>query len=150
VRIRSERGFSMVELLTVVAIIGILAKMSLSAFAVYRGKAEFSKAASLYTNARTAATAGEEDLGSGYSMAFTESTNSGSPLAGSLAAFFPNISMTKDVILGASVSPCGGATMDPNLIISVKPCRGDGKHIEYIRFCDGTDTTDFSSAGNGC
>jgi len=150
VRIRSERGFTLVELLTVVAILGVLAKLALSAFSVYRGKAEFSKAASLYTDARTASAAGEEDLGASYSMAFTESTSSGSPLAGSLASFFPNITMAKDVVLGASVSPCSSSTMDPNIIISVKPCRGDGKHIEYIRFCDGSDSTDFTSAGNGC
>ena len=149
-RIRSERGFSLIELLTVVVIIGVLAKMSLSAFTVYKGKAEFSKAASLYTNARTSATAGEEDLGDAYSMSFTESTSSGAPLAGSLSSFFPNITMAKDVVLGASISPCAGAGLDPNLIISVKPCRGNGKHIEYVRFCDGSDSTDFSSAGNGC
>ena len=140
----------MVELLTVVAIVGVLAKLALSGYSIYKGKAEFSKAASLYTNARTSATAGEEDLGDAFSMAYTESTSSGSPLAGAIATFFPNITMAKDVILGASVSPCGGATMDPNLVISVKPCRGDGKHIEYIRFCDGSDSTDFTSAGNGC
>jgi prepilin-type N-terminal cleavage/methylation domain-containing protein len=148
--IRSEKGFTMVELLTVVAIIGIVAKLSLTSFTIYKGKAEFSKAASLYTNARTAATAGEEDLGSAFSMSFTESTSTGAPLAGTLATFFPNMTMAKDVILGASVSPCAGAGMDPNLVISVKPCRGDGKHIEYIRFCNGLDSLDFTSAGNGC
>lgn len=111
VRIRFEKGFSMVELLTVVAIVGILAKLALSGYSVYKGKAEFSKAASLYTNARTAATAGEEDLGDAFSMAFSESTSSGTPLAGAMVTFFPNITMAKDVILGASVSPCGGATM---------------------------------------
>ena len=149
-RTKSEKGFTMVELLTVVAIIGILAKMALSGYSVYKGKAEFSKAASLYTNARTAAAAGEEDLGEAFSMAFTESTSSGSPLAGAMSSYFPSITMAKDVILGASVSPCAGVSLDPNVIISVKPCRGDGKHIEYVRFCDGTDSVDFSSAGNGC
>jgi len=150
VRIRSERGFSMVELLTVVAIVGVLAKLALNGYSVYKGKAEFSKAASLYSNARTASVAGEEDLGDLFSMAFTESNNSGTPLAGSLATFFPNITMAKDVVLGASVNPCLGAGIDPNVVISVKPCKGDGKHIEYIRFCDGSDSVDFSSAGNGC
>lgn len=150
VNIRSERGFSLIELLTVMVIVGVLAKLSLTGFTIYKGKAEFSKAASLYNNARTSAAAGEEDLGDTYSMSYTESTSSGAALAGSLASFFPNMTMAKDVVLGASVNPCASGGLDPNLIISVKPCRGDGKHIEYVRFCDGSDSIDFSSAGNGC
>ncbi len=140
----------MIELLTVIVIIGILAQLALTGFMVYRGKAEFAKAESLYRNARTAATAGEEDAGTGFTMAYTETTDTGGPLAGALAQFYPTLNAPKDVILGSSVTPCAGSTFDPNVVLVVKPCRGDGKHIEYTRFCNGIETVDNRVAGNGC
>jgi len=146
----SESGFSMIELLTVTAIIGVLAQISMTGFVVYRGKAEFAKADSLYRNARTAAAAGEDDLGNAFSLAYTESVDSGGDLVGGLASVFPALGTPKDVILGASVDSCAGASMDPNIVLVVKPCRGDGKHIEYVRLCNGIETLDRRAAGNGC
>jgi len=145
-----ERGFSMIELLTVVTIVALLSKLALTSFVIYRGKAEYSKAVSLYQSARTASTAGEGDVGDSFEMAFTESTDNGAPLAGSLRDYFPRLPVPENVVLGASVTPCAGSGIVPNVVISVKPCRGDGKHIEYVRFCNGFDTVEYDAAGNGC
>ena len=149
-RNKNERGFTLVELLTVVAILGVLAKLALTSFIIYKSKAEFAKAESLYQNARTAAEAGEADQGPAFAMAFTESLDTGAPLAGDLRDFFPQVNMPKDVILGASVAPCAGAGLDPYIVISVKACKGEEKHIEYVRFCNGMDSADFNAAGTGC
>lgn len=148
---KKESGFTLVELLVTVSIIGVLAQLSITSFYIYKGKAEFAKAASLYRNARTAEQAGTDDLGSSFTMSYTESTDSGGALAGLLAGLLPGITMPKDVIVGASVDSCSsGGGMDPNLVLVVKPCRGDGKHIEYVRLCNGIDTLDFNAPGNGC
>ena len=140
----------MIELLVVMLIIGVLAQLSVVGFYVYRGRAEFAKADSLYRNARTAAYAGEQDNGENFSLDYTESLDSGGGLVGDLASAFPGLSTPKDVIFGASVSPCDGEDLAVNLVIASKPCRGDGKHIQYTRMCNGVETLDRNAPGNGC
>jgi prepilin-type N-terminal cleavage/methylation domain-containing protein len=146
----TEAGFSLIELLTVLAIIGVLAQLAISIAYVYRGRAEFAKADSLYRNARTAAYAGEQDNGENFSVDYTESLDSGGGLMGDLATAFPGLVTPKDVVFGASVTPCTGEDMAINLVIASKPCRGDGRHIQYTRFCNGVETLDRNAPGNGC
>jgi prepilin-type N-terminal cleavage/methylation domain-containing protein len=56
--LKSQRGFTLVELLTVVAIIGVLATLSLQSFTVYKANAYYAQVQQTSRNARVSLEAG--------------------------------------------------------------------------------------------
>ncbi len=134
----SESGFSLIELLTIVAIIGVLSGLGMVAFNTYKMNAEMAKGDSTYRNARTKLAISELDLPPGYNMAWTESTTDGAVMSGDLGAVMPGLSPGKNVRLGVAMRICEGSDdpLDISQLIVVEPCRADRK-IQFERFCGG-------------
>ena len=137
---RDERGFSLIELLTVIGILGILASLSLSAFSIYRESAEYSKGDATMHSARTALYAGELDLGEDFTMAYTTSTTTGGALVGPMAQALPGMIMTKDLRLGVEVNACDDSSgpFDRAQFIVAQPCRAT-RELRYEKFCGGSE-----------
>jgi len=136
-RKNAAQGFTMIELLISIAIIGILASLALTSFTIYRQDAEYSKAEADLRNSRTAMEAGSQDLADGYSLALTYSDVVGGVLVDPLAEVMPQGATSKDVRLGASYESCdGGAPGDLNQYIIASSCKAN-KSISYSRFCNG-------------
>ena len=136
-RKNAARGFTMIELLIAIAIIGILASLALTSFTIYREDAEYSKAESDLRNSRTAMEAGSQDLPDGYSLALTYSDITGGVLANPLSEVMPEGASSRDVRLGASYESCaGGAPGDLNQFIIASSCKAN-RSISYSRFCNG-------------
>lgn len=143
----SEAGFSMIELLTIVSLIGILASLSMVAFDSYKQSAEMAKGDSTYHNARTKLAISELDLPDGYSLPLTRSATDGSIMTGDLGTLMPDMSPGKQVRLSVSLSVCDGTSdpLDLNQLIVVEPCTSS-QRIQWTRFCGGIEVLNARSA----
>jgi type IV pilus assembly protein PilA len=74
---KNQKGFTLVELLIVIAIIGILAAIAIPQFSSYRAKAYMTQVRSDVKNAYTAATAFFADNPSATALNTTDLTNNG-------------------------------------------------------------------------
>src|SRR2546423_14286932 len=99
-RANDQRGFTLVEILVVILIIGILAAIAIPAFLNQRNKAYDSAAKS---NVRTAATA-EETYATDNNGAYAAETLSASD-TGALATIEPSL---KNAPFGTAATPTGG------------------------------------------
>lgn len=137
---RDERGFSLIELLTVIAILGVLVGLSMGAYTIYRENAEYAKGDATMHQARTALYAGESDLPDGFTMAFSQSTTTGGTLIGAMGQAMPGAVMPKDLRLGVEINACGplSGPFDREKFIVSEPCRAK-RAIHYQRFCGGSE-----------
>ena len=135
---RSERGFTKVELLVSIAIVGVLCSIALTSFWVYKDGAEYTKAESDLRNARVAIEAGEQDLGIGASIVYTETADTGGPVLGVLQPLLPELGTSKDVVVGAQFDYCDNTSpaMQVNRLIVSKACKAN-LITQYVRFCSG-------------
>ncbi len=133
----NSRGFTMIELLISVAIIGVLAALSMSAFFIYKNDAEYAKAETDLRNARTAFEAGIQDDPSGsLALAFTGTGGGVLPVA--MQNVLPNAMTSKDVKLGVQYDACpagGGAGVLSQYLVATS-CNAH-RAAMWTRFCDG-------------
>lgn len=145
-----NKGFSLVELLVVIGIMGIVSALGMTGLAVYKDSAEYSKAESTLRTARTALSVSELDLALGFSMGLTYSGTSGEPLEPALSAVLPGAGVPKEVRIGVLYNSCEGA--DGAAIKSIvysQPCRS--KRQTYVtKDCAGNEIVLSNVAFMGC
>lgn len=146
-----QQGFSLLEVLIVIVILGLLSMFAITSFWLYKEKAEYAKAESTYRSMRTAIEVGDQEADVGSSVAYAETVESGGPVSGALADLLPGGTTPNGVIVGASFEYCDGASgaMDVRQFLAVKACKAD-KQINFTRFCGGIEIFTPNIAGSGC
>ncbi len=137
-----EQGFTMIELLISISIIGILASLALTSFSIYRENAEYTKAESDLRNSRVAMEAGTQDISGAFSLALSYSGTAGGNVPAPLDSVMPQAVTSSDVRLGVAYDSCpvgAGAGAVEQYIIS-SSCKGR-KSVSWTRFCDGMEVT---------
>jgi prepilin-type N-terminal cleavage/methylation domain-containing protein len=146
---KSDSGFTLVELLYVMALISILTSMSWGAFAMYKNDAEYARAETTLHNARSAIEVGDQEATVGSTMPFTYSNAAGDLMADDSPLFetyLPGMTVPPGVRVGLRYTKCNRTNPDgsPNFNLSYyivsQPCNAD-KQIRYYRWCDGFDWT---------
>lgn len=151
IRLHSERGFTFIELLVTVAILGVLSALALTAFAVYKDNAEVARGQSTMRNARVSFEVGDEDATPGLSVPLTFTATAGGPVPGALSAILPGAETPKDLMLGAQYEYCdtNSPAMQLNQLLVVVPCRAT-RRLQWMRFCGGLEVIQENLPGGGC
>jgi prepilin-type N-terminal cleavage/methylation domain-containing protein len=145
-----QAGFTIVELLTVVCLIGILSVLALTGFSVYRQKAAYAVASSSYKSARNALEASTADT-----------TN----LPGAVAAVViadpgpVTVAGARDIMIGMQIPKNlkMRVSYDPNCLdatcieafMSSRHCLGR-EYLYWFRRGDGVESLVENVAGAGC
>lgn len=133
-----EKGFSFIELLTVLTMLFALTGLATVFFASYRSDAEYSKAEATHRNAQTAFKIGEIEFEESDAFSYSLSETDGDVPDGDLGEMLPGMVVSQDVRIGASLSACTPASspLDLHMLLVAEPCRSD-KYVRWSRFCGG-------------
>ena len=145
----NDSGFTLVELLFVIVIMGILSGLSWGAFQIYKENAEYSRSQDTLHKAQTAMTAGELEVDPAFSLAYAESLPAGGALPVAMSDILPGAATPPNVILGAMYQSCAGAgPFDLKGLLVSRACRSE-REVHWQVFCGGMQllTNDIPSAG---
>ena len=134
----NDSGYSLVELMVSIVIVGVLASQGLSVFYVTKTKAEYVKAVWDMANAKKAFEDGIQYLPSGYISTLAYTTNTGGPVPPPLSTLLPGAATSPDVKLGAEFSDCDPTAMGMKQYIESISCRANKKVI-WFRLCNGVE-----------
>lgn len=147
---KSQAGFTLVELLTVIAIIGVLAGLGLASFKVYRGDAAYSVAESSLRNARSALEASVSNPDAILPPVGLVSQNSPGPVQDPAAqTYLPGFQLPKNLRMSVQYDPSctnGACTAE---VLEFSHCFAQ-EYTRWIRLGNGTDFLLEHIAGGGC
>ena len=142
----SNRGFTLIEMLLVVAIIMILAGLSVTAFTLYREQAYARMGEQLLSNARTALEAGkqdEEDFPS--ALMRVDVTAAGALPVGVGKQLFPGLVLPNDLHFFATHNPTCAADACLQDYIEARSCKINIKSV-WFRTYGGVEVTNLKTA----
>jgi len=147
----SERGFTLVELLTVMAILGIILVIAWPAYLVYMDTAEYSKAEMDLHNLKNALVAGEMQLPPNYSLPLTFSDTDGGPVIGNMKNVLPGGTVSPDLKFGVSYNSCAPGEVSATISAHMRaiPCNSS-RMITWTRLCGGIGFYQHNVANPGC
>ena len=148
--VRSEKGFTLIELMTVIVIIGILAGLGIQSFSVYKASAAYGVANKTLRDARTVLEASVANYDSPPSSVPLTVQSSAGPIQDSNAhALLPQMMIPRDVSFQVEYdSSCVDSSCQQQFM-QVNHCKGD-EYVRYVRFGDGVDVLMEHLAGVGC
>ncbi|MGW8394736.1 pilin [Pseudoduganella sp. HUAS MS19] len=128
IRRQAQAGFTLIELMIVVAIIGILAAVAIPAYSDYTGKAKIANALTAVDSIKTAVAVCVQEAGGVF-----DSCDAGSNSITKIADFKP----TKEV---ASLESVNNGEIKIKLATGIFPA-ADGKTITFTPFLDTKDSS---------
>ena len=136
---RDEEGFTLIELMYTIVIIGMLSSLSFMAYTSYRYRALYSNAEVILRNSRIAFTAFEGDSGGPgqFNVGITFSPGDGN-LPADIESFLPTLSVNEGVRIGAQYNYCNDASppLGVNVQVISQPCKG-ASYTTWTKFCGG-------------
>ncbi len=149
-RLASQRGFTLIELITVVAIIGILAALAVTSFTLYKSDAAYAVVQSTVNFARNSLYASLLDAENPPAAVPLTSQTSAGPLQDTGARnLLPTLNLPPSLKFQVSHDPTcttGSCTAD---YIQVNHCLGQ-EYSVFMRRGDGTDMLMENVLGAGC
>ncbi|MBN8548076.1 MAG: type II secretion system protein [Deltaproteobacteria bacterium] len=146
-----ERAFTLIELLTIIAIIGVLAGMAMQSFKQYRARAAYAVAEQTLNDARIALEAALSEADATYAFDLNNvSQSSPGPMADANArTLFPGLNLPKDIKITVNHDQAclSGACLASS--ISVRHCVGE-EYVTWQRYGDGIEIKLDHVLGGGC
>jgi len=144
-----ESGFSLIELLTVIGTIGILAAIMTSGFSVYRASAAYAVASSAFHSARNALEVSLSDADNLPSPVGLETTSGPGGVAAPLRGILPGMQLPKQTKISMSYDPACITDSCTESQITVKHCQAR-EYVTWSRFGDGVEMLLQHVSGAGC
>lgn len=145
-----EAGFTLVELLTVIAILGVLSGISIASFDSYKAKATYQVAFTSIKNARTAIEGAlvEPDTVFNPVALYTQSTP-GEITDANARAVLSTFIMAKNTKIYFSFDPSCLSGACISAFVRIRHC-GGAEFASWTRQGDGTEVLVENIAGSGC
>lgn len=148
---RNARGFTLIELMTVVVTIGAVAGMAVASFKEYRAKAAYAVSEQTLNDARIAleAALSEPDATFGFDLNYVSQNSPGAFSSADANSLFPGFRLPKDVKVTVFHDPAclSGACLSK--AIEVRHCAGVD-YVNWERFGDGVEVKLEHVSGSGC
>lgn len=147
---KQESGFTLVELLTAIVIIGVLSGISIRSFSEYRAKATYQVAVSTLSDGRKALEAALIEPDTSYSSVALLSQTSPGPMTNpAAAALLPGLNLPKNLKVRFSYDTTCTSAACGQAFLQANHCAGT-EFIRWQRFGDGTEFLTENLAGSGC
>jgi len=148
--VKLESAFTLVELLLVIAIIGILSSLALTAFQIYKSDAAYSIISSTLHAAQTAFEAGINDIDNPpASVGLTNQLAAGPIQDLSAQALLPGMMLPISINFEVQYDSTCMTAACQSASIQIKHCNGN-EYIRWVRFGDGLSLIVDHIAGPGC
>lgn len=148
---KRDSGFTLVELLTVIAIIGVVAGLGLQSFKEYRAKSAYAVAEQTLGDARVALEAALSEPDAAFPFDLTNLSQSApGPFADANAnSLFPGFRVPKNVKVTVNHDPScvSGACLSKS--VEVRHCTGLD-YVTWQRYGDGVEIKLEHISGSGC
>lgn len=147
---RSQRGMTLIELMTVIVLLGVLSGLSISTFKLYRASANYTVAETSMQYARRAIEAALSRTDNPPdAVALTSQTVAGAVVDADAAEYLEGFYLPPNIRVDVEYDPgCnnGGCQSD---YVQIKHCEGL-EFVRWIRFGDGTELMLPNLPGAGC
>jgi prepilin-type N-terminal cleavage/methylation domain-containing protein len=148
-KMRAQHGFTLLELLTVIATIGILSAIALSGMKVYRSNAAYSVAQKTIHDARTSLEAGvTAETPPGAVPAFSQNTQ-GAIGDAAASTLMPGMQVPKNVKLQATYDPTCNDGSCFSEMLQVDHCLSEN-FVRWTRLGNGVEFEFPNQAGGNC
>mgnify|MGYP002382002910 CR=1 FL=1 len=145
---KAQKGFTLVELMTVIVTVGVLAAISMQTFREYRAKAAYGVAIAALRDARTGAEAGLVPDGTLNSVSWTQTT-AGAISNADAKQLLTGFQMPRNAKLDVEYNPgCFDASCEI-LFLQTRHCAAN-EYANYTRYGDGVELFLDHIAGVGC
>lgn len=150
IKMRSEGAFTLIELLTVIGTIGLLAALGLTSFNVYKANAAYASVETTMINARNAVEAGISDPDNlPPAVALVSQKAQGSIQDNAAANFLPGMMLPSKMKFQASYDPTCVDAACQSEFLEAKHCWGK-EYMRWVRFGDGVEMYLDHISGIGC